>query len=106
MVVLVKIQKLLFCTGLLAWAGLSQATEQKITFDPTAITAGIGTEGVSITTSYEASDAATTSGEDISLYFDSSKLTFVSLAGNADLEDFLISSTGTPRLNPRRLRQC
>jgi len=91
-----KIQKLLFCTGLLAWAGLSQAAEQTITFDPAAITAGIGTEGVSITASYEASDAAKTSGVGISLYFDSSKLTFVSLAGNADLEDFLISSTATP----------
>ena len=96
MIKLVKIQKLLFCTGLLAWAGLSQAAEQTITFDPAAITAGIGAEGLSITASYEASDAATTSGVGISLYFDSSKLTFVSLAGNADLEDFLISSTATP----------
>ena len=91
-----EIQKLLFCTGLLAWAGLSQAAEQTITFDPAAITTSIGAEGLSFTASYRASDAATTAGVAIALYFDSSKLTFVSLTGSADLENFIIQSTATP----------
>ena len=71
-------------------------SEQVITLTPAAITLAVGSNGISLTGQYAASDAAKTTGFGVSIYFDSSKLSFVSLASSNALGAYVLSATTTP----------
>jgi len=69
---------------------------QTVTLTPAAITLAVGSNGISLTGQYAASDAAKTTGLGVSIYFDSSKLSFVSLASSNALGAYVLSATTTP----------
>jgi hypothetical protein len=90
------LKKLAMASGLLVVSAYGFTAEQTLTMDPAAISTRGGAEGVSITASYATSDAAKTTGVGVSLYFDSTKLSFVSLAGSDALGAYVLSATTTP----------
>ena len=84
------LKKLAMASGLLVVSAYGFTAEQTLTMDPAAISTRGGAEGVSITASYATSDAAKTTGVGVSLYFDSTKLSFVSLAGSDALGAYVL----------------
>ncbi|HIG62055.1 MAG TPA: HYR domain-containing protein [Gammaproteobacteria bacterium] len=78
-------------------ASAATADDQIVTTNPSATSQVAGSEDISLSIEYATSPANTqTTGLGVSIYFDSTKLEFVSMAENSVLEDSLIGITGAP----------
>ena len=79
------------------FASAAMADDQIVTTNPSATSQVAGSEDISLSIEYATSPANTqTTGLGVSIYFDSTKLEFVSMAENSVLEDSLIGITGAP----------
>ena len=88
-------------TGALAliFAGVTQGAlgaEQTITTDPSNTDVKAGQTGIALALGYSSTDNEQTTGLGVKIFFDSSQVTFVSLASSAEVEDFIIGITETP----------
>ena len=81
----------------ICFASAATADDQIVTTNPSATSQVAGSEDISLSIEYATSPANTqTTGLGVSIYFDSTKLEFVSMAENSVLEDSLIGITGAP----------
>ena len=72
------------------------AAEQKITTDPSNTDVKAGQTGIALALGYSSTDNEQTTGLGVKIFFDSTQVTFVSLASSAEVEDFIIGITETP----------